>query len=125
MSPLARFATIALAALLAAMPSLAVAQNKDAPAEQGISRLGSAEGWSAYSDTEKNRKTCYLIGEPSKSEPAGAKRDKAQVTVTHRPQEKATNEVSFKAGYVFKEGSDAELAVDGKKFSLFTNKDAA
>jgi invasion protein IalB len=119
----------ALLWLLVAAPSPASAQNatqnKDAPTEQGVTRLGSAEGWSAYSDTEKNRKVCYLVGEPSKVEPASAKREKAQATVTHRPHEKVANEVSFKAGYAFKEGSDAELMVDGKKFSLFTNKDAA
>ena len=123
------FSTAALVWVLVAAlsPALAqsAAQNKDAPAEQGVTRLGSAEAWSAYSDTEKNRKICYLVGEPSKVEPAGAKRDKAQATVTHRPHEKVANEVSFKAGYAFKEGSDAELTVDGKKFSLFTNKDAA
>ncbi|HYM04381.1 MAG TPA: invasion associated locus B family protein [Stellaceae bacterium] len=121
-----------LGALLAAgLPAGALtaqpaAQNKDAPAaEQGVTRLGASEGWSAYLDAEKGRKVCYLEGEPSKSEPAGAKRAKIFASVTHRPQEKTSNEVSFNAGYAFKEGSDAELLVDGKKFSLFTNKEAA
>ncbi len=93
--------------------------------KEGVTRLGGAQGWDAYSDTEKGHKICYVVGEPSKSEPAGAKRNKIYASVTHRPAEKISNEVSFNAGYLFKEGSDAELTVDSRKFSLFTNKDTA
>jgi invasion protein IalB len=97
-----------------------------APAPEGnIMRLGGAQGWQAYSDTIKGQKICYLVGEPTKSEPGNAKRAKVFATVTHRPGEKVSNEVSFNAGYLFKEGSEAELAVDSKKFALFTNKDGA
>jgi hypothetical protein len=35
------------------------------------------------------------------------------------------NVVNFDVGYPFKEGSTAELSIDGKKYSMFTNKDAA
>jgi invasion protein IalB len=90
-----------------------------------ISKLGGAQGWQAYLDNAKGQKICYLIGEPSKSEPANAKRAKIFASVTHRPHDKISNEVSFNAGYLFKEGSDAELTVDNKKFELFTNKDTA
>lgn len=99
-------------------------QQKEPP-NQGITPLGGAQGWQAYSDAEKGHKICYLVGEPSKSEPAGAKRSKVYASITHRPADKVANEVSFNAGYLFKEGSDAELLVDGRKFSLFTNKDGA
>jgi Invasion associated locus B (IalB) protein len=92
---------------------------------QDISKLGGAQGWDAYAENARGDKICYLIGKPEKSDPANAKRSAVFASVTHRPSEKRTNEVSFTAGYVFKEGSDAELAVDGKKFSLFTNKDGA
>jgi hypothetical protein len=93
--------------------------------KEGVTRLGGAQGWDAYSDTEKSHKICYVVGEPTKSEPTGAKRNKIYASVTHRPAEKISNEVSFNAGYLFKEGSDAELMVDSRKFTLFTNKDAA
>jgi hypothetical protein len=110
-----------------AAPPKAEAKSAAKPMQQkeGVIRLGGAQGWDAYSDTEKGHKICYLVGEPSKSEPAGAKRNKIYASVTHRPAEKVSNEVSFNAGYLFKDGSDAELIVDGRKFSLFTNKDAA
>ena len=96
-----------------------------ATAAEGVARLGGTQNWQAYSDMVKGHKICYLVGEPDKTEPEGAKRAKVFVTVTHRPAEKVTNEVSFNAGYLFKEGSEAELLVDAKKFMLFTNKDGA
>jgi hypothetical protein len=110
-----------------ATPPKAEAKSKANPVQQkeGVVKLGGAQGWDAYSDTEKGHKICYLVGEPSKSEPANAKRNKIYASVTHRPAEKVSNEVSFNAGYLFKDGSDAELIVDGRKFSLFTNKDSA
>jgi invasion associated locus B (IalB) protein len=128
---------LAAAIALTFMPPLLTAGSAAAPNSQakspakpvqqkeGVTRLGGAQGWDAYSDTEKSHKICYVVGEPSKSEPATAKRNKIYASVTHRPTEKISNEVSFNAGYLFKEGSDAELMVDSRKFTLFTNKDTA
>lgn len=110
-----------LALLLLAQASPAATQTPG----QGITKLGGAQGWEAYSENVKGEKICYLMGKPSKSEPASAKRSGVYASVTHRPAEKRTNEVSFTSGYLFKEGSDADLTVDGRKFTLFTNKDGA
>jgi invasion protein IalB len=112
------------AAPLQTPPKTSAVHRAQAPA-QNIVKLGNWQGWEAFTDTAKNEKICYLIGKPVKSEPANAKRSPIFASVTHRPGEKRTNEVSFTAGYLFKEGSDAELLVDGKKFSLFTNKEGA
>ncbi len=114
-----------LAACLLLSPLAAHAAEGAAAPGQGVNRIGGAQGWDAYADTVKGAKICYLIGKPSKSEPAGAKRSAIFASVTHRPGEKRVNEVSFTSGYLFKEGSDAELAVDGRKFSLFTDKEGA
>ena len=113
---------VSLLLLLWAPASLAQAP---AAPESGITKLGEGQGWEAYTDTAKGAKICYLIGKPSKTEPANVKRSAVTARVTHRPNEKRTNEVSFDAGYAFKEGSDAELTIDGKVFSLFTSKDTA
>jgi len=112
---------VLFAAIVSLLGERAAAQG----AGENISHLGGAQGWQAYLDNAKGQKVCYLIGEPSKSEPGNAKRAKIFASVTHRPHDKISNEVSFNAGYLFKEGSDAELTVDNKKFELFTNKDAA
>jgi hypothetical protein len=86
--------------------------------------LGGARGWSAYSYAEKGGKVCYVVGKPQKSEPANASRGRIDAIITHRPAEHAANVVSFDVGYPFKEGSSAELEVDGRKFTLFTDKEA-
>lgn len=87
--------------------------------------LGDAQGWSAFAETDKNAKACYLVGRPVKSEPENLKRGDVYVYVTHRPAEKTFNVVSFAAGYPYKDGSDAELSVDTRKFALFTSKESA
>src|SRR5690348_2004581 len=87
--------------------------------------LGDAQGWSAFAETDKTAKACYLVGKPAKSEPDNLKRGDVYVYVTHRPAEKTFNVVSFAAGYPYKDASDAELTVDTHKFDLFTSKESA
>jgi hypothetical protein len=88
-------------------------------------RLGTAEGWTAYVYKDKSGQVCYLAGGPQKSEPANAKRKPPTAMVTHRPEEKVANVVSFVEGYTLKEGSDASLDIGGAKFDLFTKGDSA
>ncbi len=113
-APMNRFVLCAAAALFV-LPAHA----------QDTSRIGGAKGWDAFAYTEKGAKVCYLVGQPAKSEPAGLSRGRVDAYVTHRPADKAVNVVHFDAGYAFKEGAVAELDVDGRKFQLFTAKDAA
>ena len=87
--------------------------------------LGDAQAWSAFAETDKNAKACYLVGRPMKVEPDNLKRGDVYVYVTHRPAEKSYNVVSFAAGYPYKDATDAELTVDTHKFALFTSKESA
>jgi len=70
-------------------------------------------------------RVCYLAGAPQKSAPAKLRRKAPSAMVTHRPQEHVADVVSLDEGYLFKEGSDASLDVDGAKFDLFTKGDTA
>ena len=88
-------------------------------------RLGTAEEWTAYVYKEKSGQVCYLAGKPQKTEPTNAKRKPPTAMVTHRPEEKVANVVSFVEGYPLKVGSDASLDVGGAKFDLFTKGDSA
>ena len=88
-------------------------------------RLGTTEGWTAYAYKEKSWQVCYLAGEPQKSEPKNVKRRTPRAMVTHRPDEKVANVVSFGAGLPLKEGSDASLDIGGAKFDLFTKGDSS
>jgi len=98
------------------------ASSSPMPATQ---RFGSAEGWTAYTYKEKSGQVCYLAGEPQKSDPKNVKRKTPRAMVTHRPEEKVANVVSFAAGFPLKEGSDASLDIGGTKFDLFTKGDSA
>jgi len=111
----------ALAALCLAVAPLA-AHGQDAVKPTS---LGSDKAWTAYSASEKNSLVCYVVGHPAKSVPANATRGRVDLQVTHRPGEKALNVVDFELGYTAKAGSSAELEIDGKKFTLFTNKESA
>ena len=111
----------ALAALCLAVAPLTV-HAEEAP--KPVS-LGSDQAWSAYKAGDKNALVCYVVGHPTKSLPANITRGRIDVQVTHRPAEKAFNVVDFELGYTAKPGSSAELDIDGKKFTLFTNKDSA
>jgi len=90
-----------------------------------IKTLAAGKVWSAYSTVEQGKTTCYLVGVPAKSLPAGAARSNVNAIVSHRTAEKAFYVVTFNLGYAAKEGAKAELNIDGKKFTLFIEKDAA
>jgi hypothetical protein len=113
------FRPFAALALFLALAPAALAQ------EAGTQQLLSEQGWSALAYSEKDGKVCYLVGTPEKSEPAGLSRGRIDLYITHRPGEKALNVVHFDAGYPYKPGAPADLDIDGKKFTLFTDKDAA
>jgi invasion protein IalB len=118
------------AVLLAAINSVHAAEKKSGNATPSspataTQRLGNSEGWTAYAYKEKSGQVCYLAGEPQKSEPKDTKRKTPRAMVTHRPDEKVANVVSFAAGLPLKEGSDASLDVGGTKFDLFTKGDSA
>ena len=131
------FLALCAALVLAAAPALAQAPKASpnaakpvpapapAPEPPKIDRLNDSQTWPAFAETVKNAKTCYIVGHPQKSEPAALKRGDIHVSITHRPSEKSYNVVNFVPGYLFKEGSEVELAVDARKFTLFTSKEGA
>ena len=114
--------TIASSADAAVKKSNTTAPSSPATATQ---RLGTTEGWTAYAYKEKSGQVCYLAGEPQKTEPKNVKRRTPRAIVTHRPDEKVANVVSFGAGLPLKEGSDASLDIGGAKFDLFTKGDSS
>ncbi len=120
----------ALAAVMLALPAAMQAGTaREAPAASEptprTEPLGTAGAWTAYASHDKTGRVCYLVGQPQKSEPAGAQRKAPTAMVTHRPAENITNVVSFVEGYPLKEGSDVALDIGGKKFDLFTKDDSA
>jgi hypothetical protein len=91
----------------------------------GPKELGTFKNWSAILLVEKKAKICYLHGVPEKSTGRYKKRGDTYLQVTHRTRPGIRNEVSVTAGYSYKKGSRVTLAVDGRKFVLFTQADTA
>ena len=114
-----------LACLAIAYPAWAQTPPNQPPPPASPTAIGGAKGWSAYSYPEKGGKTCYLAGHPAKTLPAGAARGRVDAVIAHRLSDKAFNVVTFDLGYAAKDGTKAELAIDGRKYQLFIEKNAA
>lgn len=105
----------ALAALVFSAPAHASEQKE----------IGSFGVWSAYVFEENGGKVCYMAAKPEKAEGKYTKRGDVVAMITHRPAEGTKNVFSYMSGYGYKKGSDVTLAVDAKKFMLFTQNDMA
>jgi invasion protein IalB len=116
--------TAAAAALAVIGPAAAQkAAPKPQPAAQTLpvpKQLGTYDAWTSVEFAQSSGKICYLFARPETSEPKGAKRGDIMMVITHRPAAKSHDEVSFQAGYPFKDGAPVSVDVDGKKFSFFT-----
>lgn len=91
----------------------------------GAKAVASFNDWSAHVISGKSGKICYMHGVPKKSEGKYTTRGDTYLQVTHRTKPRAVNEVSITAGYPYKKDSEVTVAVDGKKFELFTDQDTA
>lgn len=123
-----RFQPVLAAALLFAFAPLAFAAEPPqqiAQAANAPKALGGDKNWSAFSAGSGKTLVCYLVGTPSKTLPEHVTRGRIALNVTHRPGENSFNVVNFQLGYDTKANSNADLTVDGKKFSLFTAKQGA
>src|SRR3954465_6294803 len=109
----------AVIATLGATPALAQkATPKPQPAAQtppAPKQLGTYDAWTSVEFAQSPGKVCYMFARPETSLPKGAKRGEIMLVITHRPAEKSHDEVSFQAGYPFKDGAPVVADVDGKK----------
>ncbi len=94
-------------------------------ASAAVTTLGTFQDWTAYQTTQGGKRICYMASKPKRDEGNYSKRGEILTMVTHRPASKSFNVVSIHAGYKFKKGSTAEVAVDGARFTLFTNAETA
>jgi len=112
-----RFLSFAAALLIGTGAALAQATSP------GSGFIDNFDDWSAFSEKEDGKPLCYMASLPKKAEGDYSQRGDAYVMVTHRPAEKTVGEVSVRAGYAYKEGSEAEVRVDGgQAFMLFTEQ---
>ena len=109
---------------LAALALLLMASSVSAADVKTLGSFGSGK-WQAHTYDDDGGKACYMTGQPIKDEGKYTKRGDIYVMVTHRPAEKIRDEVSFWAGYDFKEESRVEVAIDGRKFEVVPIKEIA
>ena len=87
--------------------------------------LGTFQDWIAYQTSQGGKRICYITSTPKKDEGNYSKRGDILTVVTHRPASQSFNVVSIHAGYKYKKGSTAEVAIGGANFTLFTNAQTA
>lgn len=111
-----KLSLLTLLSLSALIPSAQASEQKE---------IGTFGVWSAYVFDENGSKVCYMAAKPEKHEGKYSKRGEIVAMITHRPGEGTRNVFSYMSGYGYKKGSDVELSIDGKKFTLFTQNDMA
>ena len=88
--------------------------------------LGSFSNWAAYTYKNGKGKVCYIVSQPTDSNPKGLNRDPVFFLVTHRPGDKVRNEANTIIGYPFKKGSTSSVTIDNASgFKFFTSGDGA
>jgi len=89
-------------------------------------RLISSHGdWSAYMYEDNGTKVCFMSSQPTKAVGKYKKRGDVYMFITHWTADRSYDVVSVAAGYGYKTGSNATITVDGKKYTLFTQKEMA
>lgn len=101
---------LAVAAVMALAP---VAQAQQA------TELGTFNAWSAYTASDQSGMLCFIIGEPTQSEPAGANRDPIKFLIVHRKGMGSKNEVQTQIGYPYNTSdAKASVSIDGKSYVM-------
>ena len=110
---------------LCVLSTLIIAFAAPARAEQP-KVLGEYGDWTAWTYNEGGNLICYMSSTPKKDEGKYNKRGDIYVIITHRPAEKAFDEVSFVAGYTFKSGASPVIKIGNQSFrNTFTEGDKA
>jgi hypothetical protein len=109
--------TAATVAAVALAGSIALAQN--------VKSIGTFSSWTAFTHGEGTSLLCFATAQPTKQEPAGAKRSPAFIYVSSWPKDGVKAEVSVRVGYPLKGGSEVTLSVGNTSFKLFAHNDRA
>ena len=86
--------------------------------------LGEFGDWTAWTYNDRGNVICYMASSPKKDEGKYSKRGDIYTVVTHRPREKAFDEVSFVAGYTFQKKAPLTVKIGNQTFrNTFTDGD--
>jgi len=109
-------AATALVLTLSAAAPAAFAESMD------VKPLGAFGKWEAAYWLENGKKVCYMATRPTATDskiPVKG-RDPAYLFITHWPGDSEKNAVTITAGFDYKPGSKAIVAIGGKAFNMMT-----
>ena len=104
------WAIAAGAALFAAAPALAQVPN----------RISQNKDWGSYNFKGADGTLCYILSIPTVKTPPDRDHGEVFFTLTNHPGQGPTLEPQFMVGYPFRDDSKVVLAIDDKKFNMFT-----
>jgi len=88
-------------------------------------QIGKFGDWTSYVLSDGGNKVCYMVSKPVKAKGNYTNRGEIFALITHRPSENTKDVFSYITGYTYKQGSEATISIDGKKYILFTQDDTA
>jgi hypothetical protein len=87
--------------------------------------VGTYQDWNVYTVDDTNGLLCYAASQPKKEDGNWTRRGARAVIVAKLPGAEPNEQVSVQPGYAFKNGSDAQVTVDGRQFRMFTKGEHA
>ena len=95
------------------------------------SRVDAKRDWSIFEASQDGNKICWIVSRPTESvalrggKQVAVNRGDIYLMVAVRPADDVAHEVSFVAGYPFKQGSEVEAKVGSTTFEMFTDEQYA
>ncbi len=89
----------------------------------GAQHIGKFGAWEAASFTDKGNKVCYMATPPASTastKPVHGREKNVLLFITHWPADNDRNAVTVSAGYAYKSGTRAVIAINGREYSLTT-----
>ena len=89
-------------------------------AEENLKSLGKFKDWESFVLSKEGSKVCFAQSIPVVKAPKKFKRDPSRLSVSFRPSEKITNEISVTNGYEFKLKAPVAAKSGKKTYDLFS-----
>jgi len=115
-----RFILLWFAAALAGLSTFA-GSTADAQDAELINRYGD---WDAYTRGDSASRFCYMVSRPKEAS-LRSRRGEIFFLIWHQPAQGEFDVVQVDIGYPFKQGTEAEVAIGGSTWQLFTRDESA
>lgn len=87
--------------------------------------LGSYKAWDAYKLTRDGNTICYVVSQPTDTQPKNVKRGDIFFIVSNWANLNIKGQPSVVTGYTFRDGSTTTAKIGSEKFNFFTQGDGA